>query len=290
MQALPPAVVQPQLSWAQLSPESRRVHLQELGRQALKLREQKRPGLELWSELTRQAAAAYADSRLAPERQADFVIEDLAVVILGPAALKYLGWFRQITPHPLQDPLCDTFIADFNRLGLSAEWGYTHWRLAGYAGKREERFDAGLDRHFARDFRKAFNDHSDNQIFHTFFYQFIAYVTRASLTIRAASLYHELFEYGGSLADHRAALTGIQVGLFLRQLRDRGEPALSQWPDYLRAAYGLKAAGLSPSASALRQRIDRLLQQPTPADAGLRALEFGLIRLFKDPTLLQAAD
>lgn len=277
-------LVQPQLSWGTVSPASRKHQIQQLSALALTLRSQKLPGVRLWRELTRMAVAAYTDTGLPPARQADFAMQDLAVVILGPYALKYMHWFASITPHPVQDPLLQAFFSDLGQLGLPPAEPVPAWREAGYAGKINDLFDPGLDRCFGRDFRPQLNDLSDNQVFHTFFYQYIAYVTRATLTIRAASLYHELFERGGTIQDHTAALIGIQMGYVLRQLRESEDPQLLLWPDLVEAAYAAEpTTQLAPAARQLRHQLDTLLHQPRPLDATLRQLEFGLILSLKPP-------
>lgn len=274
----PLAQLQPERSWGKLDLAERQRRIQALAARALELRAQQLPGVQLWSELTRSAVMAYADLGISAALRADFVIEDLALVILGPSALKYMGWFRKITPPPLQDPLLASFYADFARLGLPPLEPAQAWRKVGYVGKVNDLLDPGLDRHFARDFRPALNDKSDNQIFHTFFYQFIAYLTRATLTIRAGSVYHELLERGGSVQDHNAALTGIEVGRSLRRLRDSRDPELEKWPEMILAAYAREApAGLSPPALALRRRIDHLLAHPVGLDMTLRSFEYGAI-------------
>lgn len=274
----PPAQLQPVRSWGKLDLADRQRRIQALAARALELRAQRLPGVQLWSELTRSAVAAYADAEIPPALRADFVIEDLALVILGPSALKYMGWFEKITPPALRDPLLASFYADFGRLGLPPLEPAQAWRQAGYVGKVNDLLDPGLDRHFGRDFRLALNDKSDNQIFHTFFYQFIAYLTRSPLTIRAGSVYHELFERGGSVQDHNAALTGIEVGRSLRRLRDSADPELEIWPELMLAAYARQApARLSPPALALRRRIDELLTHPTGLDITLRSFEYGTI-------------
>ena len=276
--------IQPQYpDWRDVSVASRQGRIRGLADLALYLRQRETPGVALWRELTRTAASAYATTELTPVQQADFAMQDLAVVILGPNALKYLRWFDKITPDQIQDPLVNQFFAELGRLGLPPAEPVLAWRETGYMSKLDDEVDPGLDRHFGADFRPEINDHTDNQIFHTFFYQFMAYITRASLTIRAASVYHELVDKGGSEADHTAALIGIRAGTELRRLRDSGTPALEDWPELILAAYGKQPLpeNAGPRAHHLRQQIDTLIAHPGSLDTALRGIEYSLIRLVK---------
>lgn len=280
----PPIETRPQAEtsqdWGAVSIEDRQAHIRALAELALSLREREAPGPQIWSELTGAAVAAYAGTELPTARQADFVIQDLAVVILGPFSLKYLRWFDKITPDLVQDPLVNQFFAELGRLGLPPAEPLPEWRAAGYVGKLDDAVDPGLDRHFAAHFRAEINDSTDNQIFHTFFYQFMAYVTKAALTIRAASVYHEIADKGGSTHDHTAALLGIRTGTELRRRRDSGEPGFGDWPGLILAAYAKDAPeGLSPAAAEFRRETDALVAKPGTLDGMLRGVEYAIIRL-----------
>lgn len=245
------------------------------------LRDQGVPGVALWRQLVEQALLPYWDLH-DPLKASDCVMQDLAVVILGPAAIKYLQWFDQIRLDVVQDPLVNRFLSDFKDLKLPDFEVVTQaWWQAGYAGKIDDTADPGLDSHFASDFRVELNDGTDNQIFHCFFYHFMAYVTQASFTIRAASVYHELFDQGGSTQDHCAALLAIYTGTRLRQLRDGSDPgaALEQWPEVISAVYGQDFSGLAPLALELRQEINSELQNPGFFEGLLRSFEETLIHL-----------
>lgn len=283
MQAEPPKhSAQPLVDWGDQTIAGRQANIRALAERATELRAQERPGVQLWSELTRQAVNAYADAAIPEARRCDFVIQDLAVVILGPFSLKYLRWFDKITPDMVQDRLVNDFFAELARLGLPGPEPVPEWRAAGYMSKLDDSVDPGLDRKFGADFRPQINDDTDNQIFHTFFYQFMAYVTRASLTIRAASVYHEIFDKGGSEEDHTAALVGIKTGTELRRLRDSGKPAFENWHELILAAYAKDMpAGLSQSATDFRKQVDALVLKPGKLDSALRSAEHGLIRMVK---------
>lgn len=261
--------------------EERQAAILRLQAQAWALRDQGVPGVQLWRKLTEYALLPYWELHDGV-KASDCVMQDLAVVILGPFALKYLDWFDKITLDFVQDPLLNRFVSDFHDLQLPEYAVITQaWWQAGYAGKIDDLSDPGLDRAFAADFRPELNDGTDNQIFHCFFYLFMAYVTQASLTIRAASVYHELFDKGGSTEDHAAALVAIQVGTRLRQERDSGDPgaALEQWPEVIAATFGKAFDGLAPLAQTLRAETSELLQNPGFFQGLLRQAEDTLIRL-----------
>lgn len=283
MQAEPPKhAAQPLVDWGDQTIAGRQANIRALANKAAELRDQQVPGVQLWSELTRQAVAAYADAAIPVTRRCDFVIQDLSVVILGPFALKYLRWFDKITPDMVQDRLVNDFFSELARLGVPGPDPVPEWREAGYMSKLDDSVDPGLDRHFGKDFRPQINDDTDNQIFHTFFYQFMAYVTRASLTIRAASVYHEIFDKGGSEEDHTAALVGIKTGTELRRLRDSGKPEAETWHELILAAYAKDVpTELSPAAQAFRKQVDALVLKPGKLDAAVRSAEHGLIRMVK---------
>lgn len=261
--------------------EARQAAIASLQAKARALRDQGLPGVALWRQLTEWALLPYWDLH-DPVKASDCVMQDLAVVILGPFAIKYLNWFDQVRLDLVQDPLVNSFLRDFKDLKLQAyEVIPQAWWQAGYAGKIDQSKDPGLDSHFAKDFLDELNDGTDNQIFHCFFYQFMAYVTQASFTIRAVSVYHELFNQGGSTQDHCAALLAIHTGTRLRQLREGPDPgaALEQWPEVVSAVYGQNFEGLAPLALELRQETQAFLHTPGFFEGLLRSVEETVIRL-----------
>lgn len=242
--------------------------------QALKL-----PGATLWSRLVTTAITAYPEAT--PSQRCDWIVQDLAIVILGPFARKYLAWFDKITLDAVQDPLLNAFEADFAALELPEGTPEAPgWREAGYCSKLDDTVDLGLDQTFGSDLRPALNDGTDNQIFHTFFYHFMAYVTQAQLTIRAASIYHEVFDKGGSPEDHSAALLAIQAGLRWRSHRDQQPDLISAWPESILAVYGhpQQHPVTHPEAIAMEHEATRLIDDPGWLQKGLLHAEHGLIR------------
>ena len=258
----------------------RQRNLRALGQLAWHWREQAIPGVELWARLTAYAVTLYPEVP-APTRS-DLIMQDLALVILGPAALKYLNWYDAITPEFWEDTQVQRFQRAFQQLNLPAIMSpdAQAWWSVGYAGKIDEDKDPGLDRHFGQDFRPELNDHSDNQIFHCFFYVYISYVSQAPYTVRWASLYHEFVDVGGSVPDHRAALVGIELGQLWRQWRETHNAGhLQAWPASLRLSFG-RDPGLdntSPELSVLRQKIEKIIV-PEGTEAPMQALEFWTIR------------
>lgn len=315
---------------SQIGISTRKQNITQLAAYALELREQKLPGSALWARLTQKAVEAYADLPLETAARADAIVQDLAIVILGPFAPKYIAWFEKITPDLVEDPLVKQFYRDLCLLSLTSgpafyeliqaekinppegvefpnqagedypesmvQWLQDNagtsvlpagleasiWRPAGYVGKLNDETDPGLDRHFGEDLRPQINDQTDNQIFHCFFYQIMAYISQAAWTIRAASVYHELFDKGGSTHDHTAALIAIETGLKWRELRDSQEPDFASWSQLITAAYAKEPpAEASSLAQKFRTQINELLNKPNPLDGLIRGAEYGLIRLIK---------
>lgn len=270
----------------------RHQNLQALRTKALALRDAHIPGVELWSQLVTAAMHPYQNQPLTAASRCDLVVQDLALVILGPYALKYLIWFETLIPQDYEDPLVRSFFEDFEPLNLPSleePFGLNWWKF-GYAGKLDEIRDPGLDRHFAADFRPELNDHTDNQIFHCFFYQYMAYLTQAPEIIREASVYHEIADQGGSIQDHNAALVAIRIGQIWRQERDsdRAEATLQDWPGMILAAYGLaggpalrQGLSVSPRIQHVQHEVTQMLEHPTPLEYVRRNAEYSLITLFE---------
>jgi hypothetical protein len=259
--------------------ELRRHHIQSLAAQARAHQTEHRPGASLWQQLVATAITAYPEAE--PQQRCDWIVQDLAIVILGPFARKYLAWFDKITLDAVQDPLLHAFETDFAALGLpGGSPEAPGWREAGYCSKLDDTVDLGLDQTFGSDLRPALHDGTDNQIFHTFFYHFMAYVTQAKLTIRAASVYHELFDKGGSPEDHTAALLAIQAGLRWRSHRDDSPGLIAAWPESILAVYGDPARYRvhHPEAMAMAAEANRMIDEPGWLQGGLRQAEHAVIR------------
>jgi hypothetical protein len=257
----------------------RHSHIQTLAAQARADQARQQPGAALWHALVTTAITAYPE--VEPQQRCDWIVQDLAIVILGPFARKYLAWFDKITLDAVQDPLLHAFEADFAALGLpEGTPDAPGWREAGYCSKLDDSVDLGLDQTFGSDLRPALNDGTDNQIFHTFFYHFMAYVTQAKLTIRAASVYHELFDKGGSPEDHSAALLAIQAGLRWRSHRDTHPPLIAAWPESILAVYGDPAQYRvhHPEAQEMAAEAKRLLEDPGWLQGSLIQAEHAVIR------------
>jgi len=215
--------------WGNVSVADRKAASQKLQTLARDLQAQKLPGVEIWGKLTEAAIDNYQGKQLNPQRQADFAMQDLAVNVIGKDAFKHLEDYKNLPWVRTPDPMVKTFQQDWAAMGLPPKDG--DWDAAGWAGK-------GLDTHFGDDFRPEINDKTDNQIFHTLFYQFMGYVTQSPVTIRGGSIVHELRDEGTSSEDHNAAYVGMTTGMAMRDLRDSGSPDLKNWDNITLAAYG----------------------------------------------------
>lgn len=221
--------------WGQVQVAERRDNLKALQAQAHTLHNQGKGGIEIWTSLMQSALDHYANRGLSPARQADFAIQDLTLTVVGPDALKHLQEYNKLpwVRHP--DPLIQQFLNDWSAMGIRPD--DKSWeKQIGWAGP-------GLDSHHAQDFRPEINDHSDNQIYHTMFYEFMGYLTQDPLDIRAGSIVHELRDGGTSSEDHNAQYVGAATGLRLRALRESNQSqSIQNFPALMRAAYG-KAGG-----------------------------------------------
>lgn len=263
--------------WAQSSEFERTAQRQRLQRLALHWRADEIPGVELWRRLTAYAVQAYP--HVPQPQRSDHIMEDLALVILGPAAQRYLRWYDQITPWG-KDPLVIHFLARFSMLKLPPSDAHAAWRRLGYVGKLNETQDLGLDQQWGQDFKSAFDDGTDNQIYHSFFYQYMAYLSRDPERVRWGSLYHEWVDEGRSVPDHRVALAAIELGLTWRHWREQAYPgALELWPESIALVYGRAPLWKpQPALQPLQQRIQHVLQ-PHKGEALRQLLEWGSIEL-----------
>lgn len=242
--------------WGNVSIADRQAALRALQTLARDLKAQGRPGVEIWSKLTQAAVDQYADKQLDPRRKSDFVMQDLAVSVIGADALKHLKSYEGLPWVRKPDPLVKTFFQDWKALGIPP--ADNNWEAVGWAGGE-------LDQHASADFRPQIADGTQNQIFHTLFYQFMGYTTQAPQTIRGGSIVHEVRDNGTSSEDHNAAYVGMHTGMTLRNLRDGADPAgaLQDWSGMTRAAYG-KGGGpeMKAGTASLRARqIDAAVQR-----------------------------
>lgn len=245
--------------WGDVTPADRQANLKKLQSLARELKSQAKPGIALWSEVTRQAVANYDNKQLSPQRKSDFVMQDLAIALVGGDAYKHLKSYDGLPWVRKADPMVKTFFEDWAAMGLPPADG--DWDKAGWAGGE-------LDQHACADFRPQINDGSKNQIYHTLFYHFMAYTTQAPFTIHAGSMVHEIKDEGTSSEDHNAAFVGIATGMSMRRLRDgsEAEAALREWPSLTQAAYGknggpeIQAKTASPRAREFDAGIEHMLK------------------------------
>lgn len=248
--------------WGSVTIEDRQGNLKALQSLAHRLRDQAMPGVEIWGALRSEAVSRYGSTDLSPQRQADFVMQDIAVVTVGKDALKYLAQYEGVPRVGKVDPLVKTFQADWKALGLPPADG--KWDSVGWAGN-------DLDTHTGKDFRPEINDKTKNQIYHTMFYEMMGYVTQDDLLIRAGSIVHEVrdgvIDGGISAEDHNASYVGTAMGKTFRQMRDgkHTQQALQQWPSLTLACYGkdggpeVRSGKASPEAKHVHEQMSKKL-------------------------------
>lgn len=249
--------------WGDVTVADRQGNMKALQTLAHRLRDQGMPGVEIWGALRAEAVSRYADKQVSPQRQADFVMQDMALLTVGKDALKYLDQYTDIPRISQMDPLVEIFQSDWQAMGVPPADG--DWKAAGWAGN-------DLDTHTGSDFRPEINDKTKNQIFHTMFYEFMGYVTQDDLMIRAGSMVHELrdgvADGGISPEDHNASYAGTAVGKTFRQMRDGAHTAaaLKQWSGLTMAAYGkgggpeVRSGQASPEAQQMHKQMSRKLE------------------------------
>lgn len=248
--------------WGTVSVEERQQNLKALQTLAHRLRDQGVPGVEIWASLRNEAVERYAHTDASPQRQADFVIQDISLVTVGKDALKYLAQYEGLPRIGKVDPLVDTFQRDWEALGIPP--ADNNWEAVGWAGN-------DLDTHTGQDFRPEINDKTKNQIFHTMFYEMMGYVTQDDLLIRAGSIVHEVrdgvADGGLSTEDHNASYVGTAMGKAFRKMRDgkHTSQALQQWGSLTLAGYGkgggpeVRAGKASPEAQQVHTQMSEKL-------------------------------
>jgi hypothetical protein len=249
--------------WGTVSIEDRQQNLKDLQGLAHRLRDQGMPGVEIWGALRSEAVSRYTHTDLSPQRQADFVMQDIAVVTVGKDALKYLEQYEGLPRIGKIDPLVKTFQSDWLAMGLPP--ADNDWEAAGWAGN-------DLDTHIGQDFRPEINDKTKNQIFHTMFYEMMGYVTQDDLLIRAGSIVHEVrdgvADGGISTEDHNASYVGTAMGKAFRKMREgeHTQQALQQWGALTLAGYGkgggpqVRAGKASPEAQHVHEQMTKKLK------------------------------
>ncbi len=249
--------------WGELTVEERQDNLKALQTLAQQLRDQGVPGVEIWGQLKAEAASRYANADTPAAKKADFIIQDVTLVTVGKDALKYLKQYEGLPRLGKIDPLVDTFKTDWEALGVPPK--DNNWKAVGWAGHN-------LDTHTGEDFRPEINDKTKNQIYHTMFYEFMAYVTQDPLMVRAGSMVHEIrdgvAEGGISDEDHNASYVGAAVGSTFREMRDGNQPDtdIKHWGAMTMAAYGknggpeIQQEKAGTQAQEMHQKITHLLE------------------------------
>jgi hypothetical protein len=191
------------------------------------------PGVKLWTQVLQRAVDYHAGrADLTVQERFDAVLRDTGAVLVGERTLD--GRFRQL--QRVDDGLLgwlvrsDPLVAWFRDELVPMHDGL-------YAG-------GNLDTTTGSDFRAEFRDGTDNQIYHTYFYVVLGYATRDPATVNRGSLYHEVFDPGGSWADFAVGNWAGHLGAQLRRWRDEGNlDALRAMPTLVGATFSADGAG-----------------------------------------------
>jgi hypothetical protein len=253
-------------------------HMVDLRRAAFAARDEGKRGVEIWSEITRRSVEFWKDREgVSEEQKYDEVMADVSSVFNGPAAIQHLTTYQrtfgrlprsdQNVPHMLE-------VLKRRRGGL------------GYVG-------GGIDPTQSEDFRPAFNDGSNNQVFHTNFFVLLGHAAGKNdpKIVNLVNLKHELLDGGRSVPDWTASEAGAEIGRTIRLLRDTGKgrkgllalptiigSSFSNQPgDYARP-YGPEGPDYTSLSQVLGETMSEFEQAPRTGYAS--QIQRGLIRLF----------
>jgi hypothetical protein len=256
---------------------------------ALALREEGVDGVELWAQLMEEALDLARDDEETAEGLLDRAVQDVAAVTVG-------RYHIQSEVDGAGGPLHMTLGRAGRQTLAELEELYHH--LPEHPTERYERYDpyfagTGLDPTDGRSFRPDISDGTNNQIFHTGFFQYLAYAVDGTTLADAGNLAHETTEgapapsnlrsqmlapgrpYGGladvvrilpdgginwagqTREDLQASLDGADLGMVLRDIRDSpsADYLVEAVPDLIRAAYGREAPEPGSPAELLHNRF-----------------------------------
>ncbi len=190
-------------------------HLGGLRQHALDMRAAGNRGVEIWSDVARRSVDFHTNNpKLTTQQRWDHVMADVASVFNGPSAKAHL----------------DTYDNTIGRLSGSDPHVAEMSRLLSHRGGANAFTGMGIDSTNGADFRGQFNDGTNNQVFHTNFFNLLGYATgggdpRAS---NIPNLFHETVDGvrqggGGSIPDWYASAWGKNFGSAMRDLRDQGK-------------------------------------------------------------------
>lgn len=258
-------------------------HLVDLRRNAHDMKAAGKKGVEIWSDVAKRSVDFHLKNpALTNQQRWDHVMADVATVFNGPAAKRNLDTYdNTIGRLSGSDP---------NVANMRALLGKRD-AAAGFAG-------SNVDSTKSADFKRAFNDGTANQVFHTNFFNLLGYSAgkHDPRAMNIPNIYHETIDGvaqggGGSVADWNASAWGLQVGNFMRQMRDedkdvRAMPSLiggafSNHPGDFAQPWGAAGPDFTDAANGMDRAIRANGANPFgPGNEGAANFQRGLVRIF----------
>ena len=253
-------------------------HMVELRRAAFAARAEGKRGVEIWSELTRRSVEFWKDRPgVSEEQKYDEVVADVAAVFNGPAAIQHLSTYQRTFGRlPRSDANVPHMLEVLARRGKGLGW-----------------VGGGIDPTQSEDFRPAFNDGSNNQVFHTNFFVLLGHAAGKNdpKIVNLVNLKHELLDGGRSVPDWTASEAGTDIGRTIRLLRDtgKGRQGLLALPTIIGGAFSNQPGDYArpygpegPDYTGLTEVLDRSMGdfETAPRGAVASRIQRGLIRLF----------
>lgn len=257
-------------------------HMVDLRRAAFAARAEGKRGVEIWTEVTRRSVEFWKDQTcLSDAQKYDEVVADVAAVFNGPSAIGHLRTYQRTFGRlPRSDANVPHMIEVLGRRSKNLGW-----------------VGGGIDPTQSEDFRPAFNDGSNNQVYHTNFFVLLGHAAGQNdpKIVNLVNLKHETLDGrrrngGRSIADWTASEAGSEIGRTIRLLRDNGHgrkglmalPAIiggafSNQPGEYARPYGPEG----PDYTSLTQTLDESMAnfEQAPRGAVWSRIQRGMVRM-----------
>ena len=267
----------------------------ELRDLAIQLRDDGIDGVDIWAELMEAALDQGVVDEESPEAQLDRAMQDVAAVTVGRNDIQGKLELASGPGGAFIGPAGRQTLSELDELYGHLEPGVDPY----FAG-------VGLDPTDGRSFRDDISDGTNNQIFHTGFFHYMAYAVDGTTIADAGNLAHEtevaaphpvlrqsqmhrpdradqgladvvrILPDGGinwsgqTREDLQASLDGADLGQTLRDVRDSGhlETVLDDIPALIQAAYGHGTSTPGSNVAVMMERFDAR-RSDAPFDLGL---------------------
>jgi len=215
---------------------------------ALDLSAEGTPGVELYTEVAREAVEIYnTRDDMTIQQKYDAVVRDLTIVFTGADnAYGHLVTFENMNEMLGRDT--NELVQESMAAVLAVEPEFTPATGGGT-----------LDTTNGSDFAEEYNDGGPNQIYHAQFYVWMGYATEDSWAVSRGNFVHELqYNVGGSAEDYNLGIAGTAAGMTIRALRNAGsEEGLQMLPDIIGASFSNEPEAYIADAG-LREQIQQV--------------------------------